>query len=217
MPPLGNKREGATPPPAPRGSSPTAPRRPSFRPRPGWIVFFLVLLALNVYISTRATEPPSRVRVPYSPFFLNQVRAGHVHSITSKGTAIQGTFTQNERYRGSKPTRMFRTEIPAFADTDALSKLLQAKNVTVNAEPLDTGPPWWQRLLLGFGPTLLFLLLLFFLLRRAKHAERPRRLRPVERTPLPAVRRQGHLRGRRRHQRGKGGATRGPRLSPHRA
>src|SRR5215204_1825993 len=168
MPPLGNKREGATPPPAPRGSSPTAPRRPSFRPRPGWIVFFLALLALNVYISTRATEPPSRVRVPYSPFFLNQVRAGHVRSITSKGTAIQGTFTQNERYRASKPTRMFRTEIPAFADTDALSKLLQAKNVTVNAEPLDTGPPWWQSLLLGFGPTLLFLLLLFFLLRRAR-------------------------------------------------
>src|SRR5215211_1043322 len=168
MPPLGNKREGATPPPAPRGSSPTAPRRPSLRPRPSWIVFFLALLALNVYISTRATEPPSRVRVPYSPFFLNQVRAGHVHSITSKGTAIQGTFTQNERYRGSKPTRMFRTEIPAFADTDALSKLLQAKNVTVNAEPLDTGPPWWQSLLLGFGPTLLFLLLLFFLLRRAR-------------------------------------------------
>src|SRR5215216_449085 len=168
MPPLGNKREGATPPPAPRGSSPTAPRRPSFRPRPGWIVFFLALLALNVYISTRATEPPSRVRVPYSPFFLNQVRAGHVRSITSKGTAIQGTFTQNERYRGSKPTRMFRSEIPAFADTDALSKLLQAKNVTVNAEPLDTGPPWWQSLLLGFGPTLLFLFLLFMLLRRAR-------------------------------------------------
>ena len=47
--------------------------------------------------------PPSRVRVPYSPFFLEQVREGHVKEITSKGTAIQGNFTQKQRYAGSEP------------------------------------------------------------------------------------------------------------------
>ena len=31
----------------------------------------------------------------------------------------------------------------------------------VNAQPLDTGAPWWQNLLLGFGPTILFVFLLF--------------------------------------------------------
>ena len=134
---------------------------------PRWIVFFLALLALNLFVSSRATQPPSRVRVPYSPFFLQQVKSGNVEEITSKGTDIQGTFKNKISFKSSKPTTRFRTEIPAFANTDELSQVLQDSNVTVNAEPLDTGAPWWQTLLFGFGPTILFLLLFFFLLRRA--------------------------------------------------
>jgi cell division protease FtsH len=122
-------------------------------------------------LGSRATQPPSRVRVPYSPFFLQQVSAGHVKEITSKGTAIQGTFTERLRYAGSKPTMRFQTEIPAFADHIALSRLLQAKGVVVNAQPLDTGAPWWENLLLGFGPTILFVLLLFWLMRRAGNVQ----------------------------------------------
>jgi cell division protease FtsH len=144
---------------------------PGFRPGPRWIIFALALLALNFYAGSRATEPSSRVRVPYSPFFLQQVRAGHVKEITSQGTAIQGTFTQPETYAGSKPTNLFMTEIPAFANNDALSSLLEQKRVTVNAKPLDTGAPWWQNLLLGFGPTILFLVLLFWLMRRAGNVQ----------------------------------------------
>jgi cell division protease FtsH len=151
-------------PPAPRGSSPSSPP-PSFRPSWRWIVFGLALLALNFYVGSQAMQPPSRVRVPYSPFFLAQVRAGNVSEIRSKGTAIQGTFTRQVRYAGSKPTTRFRTEVPAFADNDRLSRLLEEKRVVVNAEPLDTGAPWWQNLLLGFGPTLLFVFLLFWLMR----------------------------------------------------
>jgi len=169
MPPLGEKRED--PPPAPRGSSPTPPGRPSLRLRPRWIAFFLILLALNFFLTMRATGPTSRTRVPYSPFFLDQVRADHVSGITSKGTAIQGEFTKPESYKGSKPTKRFRTEVPAFANTDALSNLLQEHKVTVNAQPLDTGPPWWQSLLLGFGPTILFLFLLLWLMRRAGNVQ----------------------------------------------
>jgi cell division protease FtsH len=168
MPPLGEKQEETTP-PAPRGSSPAKPQRPMFRPR--WIVFFLVVLALNFFLTMRATGPTSRVRVPYSPFFLDQVRAGHVKQITSKGTAIQGDFTKAQTYKGSKPSERFRTEVPAFANTDALSNLLQEHKVTVNAQPLDTGPPWWQSLLLGFGPTILFIFLLVWLMRRAGNVQ----------------------------------------------
>jgi cell division protease FtsH len=164
------KNAGA--PPAPRGSSPTPPPgRPSFRPGRWWIIFALALLAFNFYLGSRATQPASRVRVPYSPFFLQQVRAGHVKQITSKGTAIQGTFTQKERYQDSKPTTRFETEIPTFANNDALSNLLQKKGVVVNAQPLDTGAPWWQNLLLGFGPTLLFIGLLFWIMRRAGNVQ----------------------------------------------
>jgi cell division protease FtsH len=136
-----------------------------------WIAFALALFALNFYLGSRATQPTARVRIPYSPFFLMQVNAGHVKEITSKGTAIQGTFTRKLKYGTAKPTTHFRTEIPAFADNNALSHLLQRKGVVVNAEPLDTGGPWWQQLLLGFGPTILFVLLLFWVYRRAGNAQ----------------------------------------------
>src|ERR687887_746235 len=106
-----NATRGQEPPPAPRGASPQQ-QPPRFRPSRTWIIFFLALLALNFYFGTRATQPAARVRIPYSPFFLNQVKAGHVKQITSKGTAIQGTFTQKVRYDGSKPTSEFKTEIP---------------------------------------------------------------------------------------------------------
>jgi cell division protease FtsH len=87
-----DKREGSAPPPAPRGSTPDPQSRPWWRPSPRWITLFLILLAANIFFTARATEPASRVRVPYSPFFLNQVKAEHVDQITSKGTAIQGMF-----------------------------------------------------------------------------------------------------------------------------
>ena len=123
------ERKDTSAPPAPRGSSPTPPQSPRFRPGRSWILFVVALLAFNFYLGSRATQPPSRLRVPYSPFFLEQVTAGHVKEITSKGTSIQGTFSQKEQYAGSKPTTLFRTEIPAFADNDALSRLLQQKGV----------------------------------------------------------------------------------------
>jgi cell division protease FtsH len=139
--------------------------------RPRWILLFLAVLALDVLITTRAMEPASRVRVPYSPFFLDQIEADTVEEITSKGTAIQGTFVRTLRYGEAEPTKLFRTEVPAFADTGRLSNLLQAHGVTVNAKPLDSGPPWWQSVLLGFGPTILFVVVLVLLARRGRNAQ----------------------------------------------
>ncbi len=107
----------------------------------------------------------------YTPFFLEKVRTGHVKAIMSKGTAIQGTFTEKLRYAGSKPTTRFKPEVPAFANSDTLSALLERKGVVVNAQPLDTGAPWWQNLLLGFGPTILFVFLLVWLMRRAGNVQ----------------------------------------------
>jgi len=109
--------------------------------------------------------------VPYSPFFLNQVTSGNVDGITSKGTAIQGQFKKPTTYDGERETTKFKTEIPAFADTKQLSHLLQEKGVVVNAKPIDNGVPWWENLLLGFGPTLLFIGLLVLLMRRAGNVQ----------------------------------------------
>src|SRR4051812_50119417 len=100
-----------------------------------WIVFFLALLAFNLYFSTRATQPSSRVRVPYSPFFINQVKDGHVKQITSKGTAVQGLFKEKEAYKGSKGGTKIRNENPAVARTPAPSRPPPQKDGLVTAPP----------------------------------------------------------------------------------
>jgi cell division protease FtsH len=130
-----------------------------------------VLLVINFFFASRSLRATPRIQVPYSPFFLKQVDARHVAEITSKGTAVQGTFTEPLSYSGSKKTKLFKTEIPAFADTNALSKTLQGHGVTVNAVPLDTGSPVWETLLFGFGPTLLFIGLIFFAFRRSGNVQ----------------------------------------------
>jgi cell division protease FtsH len=147
------------------------PTKSPRRRRGWWLIAIAAILAINYWVGTRATHAPSRVHVPYSPFFVNQIAAGGVGEITSKGTAIQGTFTHAERYAGSPQTTRFQTEIPAFADTKALSQLLQRERVVVNAQPLQTNAPWWESLLVGFGPTILFLLLLVWLMRRGASAQ----------------------------------------------
>jgi cell division protease FtsH len=134
-------------------------------------VLAVALLALNYWAGSRATQGPSRVRVPFSPFFVERVREGQVAQITSKGTAIQGDFKRAQTYLGSKPTTRFKTEIPEFADNNALSRLLQRKGVVVNAQPLQTGAPWWESIIVGFLPTLLFIGLLFWLMRRVGSAQ----------------------------------------------
>jgi cell division protease FtsH len=141
------------------------PERPRFRIGWWWVAFALALLVVNISVGSLATKD-DRVRVPYSPFFLEQVEAGHVEEITAEGTAIQGRFSEPQRFGDSEPAAEFETEIPTFADTDALAQLLEREGVVVNAKPLDTGSPWWN-LLLFFGPTLLFVALLFWLMRRA--------------------------------------------------
>src|ERR1700675_4428769 len=108
-------RASATPSGAPRGPTPPAPVPPRFRFRfRWWLVWLVGLLVINYSIASRATQAPARVRVPYSPFFIQQVSVGHVASITSKGTAVQGEFTAPQSYAKSKPTTRFKTEIPAF-------------------------------------------------------------------------------------------------------
>jgi len=157
-------------PPQPPGDARGArlPKPTPSRTRWRWLVAWAIaLLVLNYWLASRATQPPARVRVPYSPFFLKQVGAGHVASITSKGTTVQGTFTVRLSYAGSKPTTRFQTEIPTFADTNRLSQLLQRKGVVVNAVSLDRSVPWWESLLVGFGPTILLIGLIYWAMRRA--------------------------------------------------
>jgi cell division protease FtsH len=158
----------SVPPPAKAPKPPAeAAKPPRFRVA-WWVTTSIIgLLLLNYWAASMATQQAARVRIPYSPVFLANVQAGKVKEIVSKGTAIQGTFKAPESYLKSKPTTRFSTEVPAFANTDELSRLLQSKAVVINAQPLQTGAPWWESLLIGFGPTILLVGLLVWISRRA--------------------------------------------------
>src|SRR5215471_15935968 len=129
-----------------------------------YVVVLVVMLGVNYWGAHRVIQV-TRIRVPYSPFFLQQVRGDNVVSITSSNAEIQGTFVHAAKPAGtSTSSTLFVTEIPSFADTNQLSRLLQQHGVVVNAKALDTGGgPLWERLLLGFGPTIVLLLLLVFI------------------------------------------------------
>ncbi len=149
------------------GPGPNSPKR-----RPAWLRFgwmLLVLLALNWIISSFLLAPAPRTPVSYT-FFLTQVRSANVADITSTGDTIEGTFTRKTSYTptGSKTAEQvdrFTTQRPSFAD-DNLFAQLQANGVPVNANPPDAPAPIWQQLLVGFGPTLLLVGLLFWVTRR---------------------------------------------------
>jgi cell division protease FtsH len=148
-------------------------RRWRLPPRPlgpigKWVVLaILAVFVLNYWVASRSLSEPPRIAIPYSPLFLNEVRQGNVDRITSKGTSLQGLFKSPVRYpaTGSSAKR-FSTLIPSFADTAALSKLLEDNNVVINAEPLQSAAAWWETLLYGFGPTFLLIGLLVLLMRR---------------------------------------------------
>jgi cell division protease FtsH len=149
------------------------------RPRPphrlrGFWIFVLVLLALN-WISVLVAQPgsQSRVTVPFSPYFLNEVNAGQVKSITTTGDTIQGTFTTKHRYppndANATPTTLFKTQVPTFWDNASLTQLLHSKDVQVNAKA-PQGTSVLAEILLGFGPTLLLVGLFWWFARRAAAA-----------------------------------------------
>jgi cell division protease FtsH len=146
--------------------------RPPHRLRGFWI-FFVALLALN-WISVLAFQPGAqpRVKVPFSPYFLQQLQAGAVKSITSKGDTIEGTFKTKLRYPPTDlkatPTTLFSTEVPTFWNNGELPTLLKAQGVEVNAQSTSSGTSLLAEILLGFGPTLLLVGLFVLLARRAQ-------------------------------------------------
>ena len=145
--------------------------RPPHRLRGFWILV-LVLLLLN-WVSFLVFQPASqpRVKVPFSPYFLQQLQAGQIKSISSKGDTIQGTFATAVRYptndSQATPTTLFSTEVPTFWNSTTLTELLQSKGVEVNAQSTTQGTSVLVEILLGFGPTLLLVGLFVLLARRA--------------------------------------------------
>ncbi|MGZ4285728.1 MAG: ATP-dependent zinc metalloprotease FtsH, partial [Solirubrobacteraceae bacterium] len=102
---------------------------------------------------------------------LQQVDAGKIKSISSKGDTIQGTFKSKQRYpptdSKATPTTLFSTQVPTFWNNTELTKSLQSQGVEVNATNPNPGTSLLAEILLGFGPTLLIVGLFILLARRA--------------------------------------------------
>jgi cell division protease FtsH len=157
----------------PRGPNPgdpradRAPQRPRLIPWSGrqFVTVLIVLLALNWVLAAIIAPPEKRIRVPYNPTFLAQVRNENVTEISSKGESVQGDFKKEVTYKGDKGKK-FSTEVPTFANRRELSDLLTTHNVTINAKNPDSRSVL-ATILFSFGPTLLLVGLFIFLMRRA--------------------------------------------------
>ena len=173
-PPMPRDKRGWRVAPAPdgRGMPEQAQSRPPPHRRVGFLWFVVALLAVN-WLSLLIFQPAGqpRVTVPFNPVFLEQVKAGKVKSISSRGDTIKGDYKSKVRYPPSdskaKPTTLFATQVPTFWNGGALGSLLQEKGVEINAKSTDTGRSLLAELLLGFGPTLLLVGLFVLLASRA--------------------------------------------------
>jgi cell division protease FtsH len=132
--------------------------------------FLLVLLILNiVFAQLIPSSEDQRLDVPYT-FFRQQVTAGNVKEVNAKNDVIQGMFRTKTKFEKKGPEKNFETVRPTFAQDDELLKLLLEKKVEVNARPIDEGRGFLATLLLSFGPTLLFVGLAIWFLRRSAAA-----------------------------------------------
>jgi cell division protease FtsH len=152
-------------------SDPVTPpsRRPQWSRLRRYAVVFGALLLINWVVAGAFYGGPERPTIAYSPLFLKEVKAGNVGEISSSDTgSIQGTFRKAVQVPGvSQAVSDFETQVPSFADDNALSAALNRGNVTVNASPPDTGPGLLVSLLVGFGPVLLLIAVFVWLSRRA--------------------------------------------------
>jgi cell division protease FtsH len=150
-------------------------RGPSWLPRASWPwILLLVFLGVNWLVAPLlAPEQSERITIPYT-VFKEQVQAGNVAEITTRGEAIQGTLKQPITYPPSgenqKTSEKFETRVPPFVDP-GLEALLASQGVEINARPPDEGRSWLVTVLLSFGPGILFFALLMWMMTRAQRSQ----------------------------------------------
>src|ERR1700730_17048654 len=153
----------------PKAASPPAPTNP-LRSLRLWVTLGIILVA-NIFITNVLFAPaqPTTVTLPYN-VFKQQVSADNVTTVTTTGDSITGVTKTPVKEAGTNVSAThFTTQRPSFAD-DSLEPLLEQHGVTINAKPENPPPPFWETLLLSFGPTLLIVLGVLYLVRRASNA-----------------------------------------------
>jgi cell division protease FtsH len=131
------------------------------------------VLVLNALLGPcLAPARDERLRLPYTAF-KEQVVAGNVADVTSRGDAIQGTFKQpvtapipDQPGKTGTGTK-FASQKPTF-DDPSLMALLEGHGVIVNAQPIEEGGGWWLTVLIGVAPALLLVGLLYWMSTRRR-------------------------------------------------
>ncbi|GLX49145.1 ATP-dependent zinc metalloprotease FtsH [Streptomyces hygroscopicus subsp. hygroscopicus] len=151
----------------PGGSSPSPDGRGAGR---GCLVQLLVLVLVYaafgfLYSGVRGDGTTS---VDYT-VFTQQLDAGNVASVYSRGSEIQGTLKKPGEVpgggKGGTYTH-FKTYKPAFADDAQLWSEITRQKVAVAAEPLAQGPGLGETLLVSLLPTVLLIAVWVFVARR---------------------------------------------------
>jgi len=133
--------------------------------RLGWVVV-AVLVILNWSIASQIGKPEPKMSVPYS-VFRQQLERDNVTAVVTRGDAIEGTLKQALRYPPDStepPETEFTTVRPAIAD-DELMPLLLEKDVSIDSQA-PPGRPLLTSIIVSIGPTILFVVLFVWLLRR---------------------------------------------------
>jgi cell division protease FtsH len=108
--------------------------------------------------------------VPYSEF-TDQVEAGNVAEVFSRGESIQGALRQPRPLPGQpeRTYQQFDTERPTFAQDNLLAELKRT-GVTVRATPVVQQRGLLSNLLISFAPLLLLIAFWLWLFRRQQQA-----------------------------------------------
>jgi cell division protease FtsH len=139
-----------------------------WRRKPWFWLAALVLLVGNWVIYVNMSGAPDPAPVPYT-LFRAQVERGNVTEVTSRRDEIQGRFRTAVAVPGSGDrAKYFATVRPSFAQDDRLLDLLIENGVIVNARPLLSERPLWQSVLVGFGPALLLVGVLIWIVGRTR-------------------------------------------------
>ncbi len=129
-----------------------------------WILL-VVLLVINLAVSNALLSPEPRIRISYTEF-REQLSQDNVVSIVATGEAIQAALKEPITSDDGISSTLVETRRPTFAEDD-LFRMLQERDVEVNAEDPDAPPPVWQQLLFGLGPWLLLVWVMVAVYRRS--------------------------------------------------
>jgi cell division protease FtsH len=147
----------------------------SASPTPPWLWVFLIAV---VALITWLIKPTNEVTVNYIPWFQDQIKADNVESLTIQGNKAQGKLRKTADYE----TPGTQTKVPVTKFVTYLPQTEEAINETVNAlndrrgktgaqpkvevlPPEGAGGLLWMTVLL---PTILFLGLIYVMMRRAR-------------------------------------------------